>query len=765
MRAQPSFLSAMVTILLVSPCLLIADDSGLRIPVSFESTLDDPVADPPPDVLVPPALEPGDVVDDVVAYDQRDYGAPYLEIEDVLFPPTMAVRFGVWGVSNSGSQAGTGEWQGLDSVSPFWDIDGIRSNGYETLDFSATGTENQSTAGDLYFYGGPQFSADIDYDRFLHRLGHDQLIQPLGGFYNPPLDGAEPGAPMYAEDFNPGQDYAIRVQRLDASFKGRINENLRWRLNVWGMKKEGFRQANSTQHCFNQTPAPGTRTCHVVSQAQRIDWMTMEVEPVIEARFGWLTAEYSRTMRSFQQDDQVVLNNFNSIRPTYGLQSIGAYAVVPENYTEIDRIKLHAQLGPVNEMYVIGHVGNTHNKFRESDRKFWGVDARLTNTAIDGLSLTAYGKTFTQNNSPDTMSLNARYPGSAGLFLEQDAAGNPLPPQTFHVTRDGGLDHNPYISLVDRQTYSLGLKGRWRPFRDYCGTIQTVAVTGGYDYSYLQRGNQVDYFVRAIDPVTFMQPSTINNTFFVGLQQDWNNQLRSFIRYKMIDSDYPLVGVTPRQTLSLDAAINSNLPERQDRVEFGGTWNPADNFLLTGSVWLQNTYNHSALVNFDEDSYPMMLSAWYAANEQWSFSAGAATFSNWISQDITLGREDGIGRDELAAFTSNWRYTGRSDVFNLGTTYMHSPDLTFTGGLEYVRGANFFAAPPSPATAMPDYSDLPGYSQVRVNTYRATAGIDYRLSSNMNSYFRYNYFDYDDKSTPYNAGTAHMFLGGVSGVY
>ena len=70
----------------------------------------------------------------------------------------------------------------------------------------------------------------------------------------------------------------------------------------------------------------------------------------------------------------------------------------------------------------MGHVGNTHNEFRESDRKFYGVDARVTNTAIDGLSLTAYGKTFTQNNSADTMSLNDRYgvnPLQPNSLLEQ----------------------------------------------------------------------------------------------------------------------------------------------------------------------------------------------------------------------------------------------------------------------------------------------------------------------------------------------------------
>ena len=124
----------------------------------------------------------------------------------------------------------------------------------------------------------------------------------------------------------------------------------------WGLKKEGTPQANSTQHCFANTSAPGGRTCHVLSQGQDIDWLTMEVQPVIEARFDWATVEYSHTLRTFQQDDEVVFRDFTSINPTYGLQDTGANAFAPENTTDIDRIKLNSQLGDCTELYATGHV-------------------------------------------------------------------------------------------------------------------------------------------------------------------------------------------------------------------------------------------------------------------------------------------------------------------------------------------------------------------------------------------------------------------------
>lgn len=685
---------------------------------------------------------------------------PFDNLAPAPYSPWLATRFGWWGLHTSGSKSGVGEWQGLDESSPFFDVDGIMSDGVQTLDFFATGVENESTLGDLYFYGGPGLSLDVNYDRFLHRLGHEPIgglpiaggFPPPGGLFNPPLPDGDPAYVMFGEDLNVGQDYAIRVQQLKAKFKGQLTNNVRWRLNVWGLKKEGTRQANSHQHCFTNTPAPGGRTCHVLSQGQRIDWLTMEVEPVIEARFDWVTLEYSRTMRSFQQSDEMVFNDFTSFNTTYGLGGEGAYAFVPENVTAIDRLKLHGQLGPFTEMYVVGNVGNTHNKFRESDRKFYGVDARLMNTSFEGLSLTVYGKTFSQNNSADTVALNDRYPSQADWWRED------VPPQDFY---------NPtstYLGLVDRTFVRAGIKSRYRPFVDSPGLARRLAFTSGYEYAETSRNN-VTYDLEDLDPpIMFTQPTTVTNSFFVGLQQDWTWTMRSFLRYRMIENNWPLVGITHREQASLDAAINSNQPEHLDRIELGGTWTPTDNFMANASFWIENAYNHSNVVNFDEDNYPIVLSAWYAPDPCWSFSGGFATFSNWIDQDVTFGREDGGSPGELAAWTSPWNYRGRADVLNLGTTYSVSPRVRLTAGFEHARTGNWFNTPPAPAGAIP-YTDLPGYSQVRVTTYRVLAGLDYELTQNCNTFLRYNYYDFDDKAMAFNAGEAHMFLGGFSGVY
>ena len=100
----------------------------------------------------------------------------------------------------------------------------------------------------------------------------------------------------------------MRVRELKGSFKGTINDNLRVRLDVWGLEKDGTRQANAVAMCYTQTTTlppdhPPVQTfsgqkCHLLSQPQMIDWTTTEIKPVVEVHLGdRITVEYSRPMR------------------------------------------------------------------------------------------------------------------------------------------------------------------------------------------------------------------------------------------------------------------------------------------------------------------------------------------------------------------------------------------------------------------------------------------------------------------------------------
>ncbi|HUT13472.1 MAG TPA: hypothetical protein VMY42_23495 [Thermoguttaceae bacterium] len=639
----------------------------------------------------------------------------------------LALRLGLWGVDTDGNLLKIGEYQGLQS-SAFFDVDGLCTDGQRTADLTITGTEDEDTAFHMYWYGS-YLTADVDYRRFPHRLDHD----PLTAF----LD--TPDSPQFAgEDLNAGKDYAIRVQEFDSSFKGQVTENIQWRLNVWGMHKKGHRQANALNHNCSG------RQCHLLSQAQNIDWMTMEIEPVIEVKYGPVSAEYSRTMRSFEQSDEPVTRSYNGfpvefIDPTQQF----TYAYVPENFTQIDRLKIRGDITCNTHAYAVLFAGDTKNRDRLTHRDFDGYDLRLVDDSIDGLQLVGTYKQFNEDNQlPPTFPEDDDYP-------------------------EGSKPSEEVRHPVDREWTKAGIKGRWRPCESGFDVSRGLAFGAGYEYRQIDR-QFATYPLPNID-AEFTQPTTISNLMHVETSMRWSNCLDTYIRYKMLNTDNPLLGVREADA-SIDdpdlefpsppdlTALNSNQPEHRDFIELGGTWTPAYNFMLSAYLGVDLKTNHSAAVDFDEDNYPIVLTAWYAPTCRLSFAGGAAYYTNWIDQDITFGNRNGPEPQD----TQPVDYRGRAQVYNLGTTYLWTDRLTLTGGVEWVRGSNTFFVP-SPENA--DWTELPTFSDVIVETTRLSFGVDYCYREGITCYVRYNYYDWRDRAGTNESGTANMVLGGVTALF
>jgi hypothetical protein len=140
-----------------------------------------------------------------------------------------------------------------------------------------------------------------------------------------------------------------------------------------------------------------------------------------------------------------------------------------------------------------------------------------------------------------------------------------------------------------------------------------------------------------------------------------------------------------------------------------------------------------------------------------SLTTGYAYFTNWIDQDITTGfRFNPVE-------TSRWSYGGVNQVFSFDSIFAWTPAVNLIAGVEWDRGNNSFSVPPSTTGA--DWSQLPIYSDVIVETIRIKAGIDYEIRSGIGCYFRYNYFDYADLGQNLYSGTANFFLAGVNAIY
>jgi len=682
------------------------------------------------------------------------------------FQPAIVLRGGYWALDNQGSPVKTGEFQSLSS-SAFWDADGLLSDGLRTLDFFATGTDEDGNRAGLTYYG-PRLSATVDFDRYLRRLDRDQFDAFDPNVPPPPAPAAQ--RVLNRTVLNAGEDYAFRVEEFDARFKGEINDNLRWRLNVWGIRRHGERQAQKLAHCFNESllvpGAPTGNRCHILAQRQQIDWTTVEMEPVIEARLDFLTVEYSRTMRALDQDDQVVTRQYtNSTHTGWPVAFTDVpYNFTTENYTEIDRLKLGADLTDYTKFYGLAFIGNTKNEFRGTHRYFNGFDLRVTNDALDGVTVTGYGKRTNEHNR-----LPTTFPES-GLV-------------------QGGDSIADYHHPVNYERTAGGVKARWKPWESGWNLPRGLSFNGGYEYNLLDRA-YAEYEIENSGNRTFFQPSTIFHEIQATTAMRWSAAWDTFLRYRVRFIEDPIFGVR-----ATNGDVNTNQPEQEHRIEIGGTWMPEENFLLSATFGIEDRTHASLhenvnnaysvfesgprLTAFDETSYPIVVSAWYAPTQKLSLSAGYAVYTNWIDQLITLGDQyndnftGGFNYVEPQPAQGWWSYGGRAQVVNLGAVYAWTRRTSLRGGIEWGRSKNAFAQPPAPATALdaagntivPDWSLLPSLSDVIVETTRISAGVDYALRERIDLYFRYTYFDYEDKAGTGLSGTTHGFLGGLSALF
>ena len=666
---------------------------------------------PPGEPVVPPGLEEMPPPNQV----PREPGVLWSTTSPPPPPPwPTVVRLGWWHSSFTGSPTKVGEYQDLQSFL-FWDIDRIASDGIRTLDLTVTGLDREATDVDLR-YIGPAISADIEYDRYLRRLDRDPL-DAFVDFDKQPPDPLPPAPANFRdmkEDRTVGQDFAIRVQELDTEFEGSLTKNIDWRINVWAMRKSGQRQAMALGHCFtapnatdtNGVPVTGV-ACHILSQSQRIDWLTTELEPAVEGRFGPVSIEYSRTMRTLSTGDQVVTRPYDN----FGFNGDFPYAVVPENFTQIDRLKLGVRFPGRRDFYSRFFIGSTENRYRDTLRRFRGYDVRLTDRSRRGLSLTAYTDGYIQKGTlPATL-------------LPQETAASIRAPLGYDQIR-------------------LGFRGRWRPFIGERSWRGRLLLSGGYQYGELRRSNAV--FVEQV--LTANQSLTTTNIAHLRASWRWSPTFDSFVGYRVGVITHPLYGVPVRNTTT-----NTSLPTEQHVIDFGGTWMPTERFLLGASFGINNSGNTSAIANFQQDDYNMTFTGWYAPSARWSVSGGLGFYRNWIDQQITLG-------SKTNPVTQPWAFAGQSDVVNVGTTYAWTPRLTLSGSYEFIRSSNIAAAPPP-------YSDIPPLSSEIIEVSRFSTGLDYRWRPRVGYYFRYQFFDYEDKSQTYNSGTSDMLLFGADAIY
>ena len=641
-------------------------------------------------------------------------------------------RFGWWGGGFSGSPTKVGLYDGL-APSPFWDIDSIRSNGRGTVDLWGSQLNNDSYDLRSHFFQNGLF-ANADFEQFPHQLDH----QPLAG------GSRQSTNQVVSDDLNIGENYAMRVQQLKLAFGGPLTKNISWKLKFWALRKFGDRQANSVAHCFNVNLVGGQadNRCHVVSQQQHIDWLTVEVEPGLVGKFDRMTVDYARTMRYFMPNDQVVVAPFTQFAGFGGGNSltIFPYAIVPSSMFQMDRLKLGADLTKTLRLYSYLYNGDMENLSRNTHNQFGGFDLRLIETIRSGMTATAYVK-MTENRS------------QLPPYLLPEERANP----------SGILQPVNYTGLW------TGLDGQWFPFRDAPTVWRGLSLRAGYEYHELSYGNATyptEIAPGYVKPPTitnavvtgpsFTQPTTRTNQVVFAQRMRWTSGVNTFARYQFTFTENPLYGLDP-----LNGALNTNMPTEEHLFEIGGSWSPLSNLLLSARAEMQTTWHLSRYANFAENNYPVLCTLWYAPTPKLSLSTGYSYFSNWVNQDVTLGFRD--ASEPPAGETLRFGYKGQTQVINFGGRYAWTQKLLLSGGIFFTDGLNAFSVPPSQTGA--NWSSMPVYSNVATESIRYQGGLDYALTRRLSANFRVNVTNYLDKSQGVGTGTSYFFMLGLSGTF
>ena len=442
------------------------------------------------------------------------------------------------------------------------------------------------------------------------------------------------------------------------------------------------------------------------------------------------------------------------------------YAVVPNNNTQMDQLKVGAQLTDDTKAYAFLMLGSNTEEELQMTRLFNNVDVRVTNTSFKNVSLTAYGGVYNEDESA---------PSAAAVQAINHPNPDPAAGPTLVQISDG------LLQPIDYHKVTAGLKGTWRPWGggyDQGG----LAIMAGYEYGVLDRTNAVYTALPGPSPIPPTEPftvvldesRTITNSFQIGPDYRWSATFDTFIRYKYQHADEPLIGFT-----FSNGIFNTLLPQEDHIVEVGFNWVPADWLVMFASIGIEESWNHSlpASVDLTSQTFDQLQRAelpdfarlvvrsqrkalLFSRLQRLFELRGAERCDRQRSRPVQ--RRRGHRRPGHGA----WNYNGQAHVVTLGSRYRASHSVTFSGEFEWVRGLDAIT---NSTTFFPNsgntITDLGSYSTVSNVTTRVRLGVDWKLAPRVGTFFRYELYNFDDIAPGYQTGLAQGVLGGFLATY
>jgi hypothetical protein len=313
-----------------------------------------------------------------------------------------------------------------------------------SLQFIAAYQSDDTNAAALDFDIKRTWRSKTNYQKFLHRLGHDPMENLEATSTN--------GKVVWHTDLSPDQEYDFNYSDIESrnelQFKGL--SALTIGLDVREQKRRGHAQAFTNSHCD---------TCHIYSQAHELDEKTSDA--TVSAKVGWNGgyAKAAFTSRSLTHGTPSVPITFDDALhpelqvPVFDnrLQYDSDVGVVPADlWPEIDKNKTRIDL-VLNDLGGFTLTGNgvwsqTENNYTKLKSDYKGYIVTLAKGWKSGWRFRWRGRIYTIDNDDVFVDVNDRVGiagPQAGLTFEEIWGIN------FDHTRKSALNREAFESKAD----------------------------------------------------------------------------------------------------------------------------------------------------------------------------------------------------------------------------------------------------------------------------------------------------------------------------
>ena len=493
-----------------------------------------------------------------------------------------------------------------------------------SFQFLAAYQSEDTNAAALDFDIKRTWRSKTDYNRFLHRLGHDPMHNLEATSFN--------GKVVWNTDLRPDQEYefnySVIESRNELQFKGL--SALTIGLDVREQKRKGHTQAYTTSHCDN---------CHIYSQGHPIDEKTSDA--TVDAKVGWKGgyAKLAYTSRSLTHGTSSVPIAFDDALhpelqvPVFDnrLQYDSDVGVVQADlWPDIDKNKTRLDL-VFNNLGGFTLTGNgvwseTENKYTNLKSDYKGYIVTAAKGWKSGWRFRWRGRVYSIDNDDVFVDVNDR-PSIAGPHVGQtyeDVYG-----LNFDHTRMSALNRDAFESKAD-VSYRFGRKA---------GTVRFI-----WNYDTVDRKNF------EVMPGEFKTTTNLlGASYRARPAKGWNFEAN--LKYAKVDNAFMLINGTC-STLVSGSYPNPWNPETPQYTQFheariaettasASSWGRADLRLgyTTGKTTVFGKYiyydgdnSDGDLTDWQRQSNTALVTVWSAPTENLNWYA---TYT-WMKSDLDV---------------------------------------------------------------------------------------------------------------------------------